>query len=88
MDEIICQNVYDAHMSTCKKRGRKRKRQIVRKEDRDWLTKLAEMNYLDARNALTNVKRPSFLSSGCNILQDYLTLFDHTVTKESLLRTE
>ena len=51
LDEIICQNVYDPHISTCKKRGRKRKRQIVRKEDRDWLTQWTEMNRLDAAAA-------------------------------------
>ena len=51
LDKIICQNVYDPHISTCKKRGRKRKRQIVRKEDRNWLTQWTEMNRLDAAAA-------------------------------------
>lgn len=60
MDEISVKVIYDAHMSTCKRRGRKRKRQKVRKEDRNWLTKLAGMNYLDARNALTNVEETQF----------------------------
>lgn len=71
-------------MHTClhvRKRGCEKERRVGSgKEDRDWLTKLVEMNYLMLEMHLLMWKTPSFLSSGCTSFQDYLTLFfDHTV---------